>query len=291
MAKFAPSFLILILILGMLGCEIKGSTSQTSNLSEKCDRFSYRQNDLVELSTYPVSSVNMEEVLNDPIKYQGKKISFVGKIESGFEYANLVDIKGNELPIWPAYQEELDHLLQYTILEQEIEKSEYREYVGIFEYGGHYGHLGGWQFQLLITEVYPYTSDQQQEAGYYKLYQDYITILAQAKKDIKSVINQWICAMKSSNIKELEEVYYPDRGSYQYLPLDITINDSRIIVENIDAKVDIYDATVKPERYAEPQSGGIGIYKLDYIGLQKYRGQWKIIEIYYMPDPTPRPYP
>jgi ligand-binding sensor domain-containing protein len=282
-----------------------GETWAITNLPvlPKDPRTWWREKDLAELFKYPASSVNMEEVSNDPLSHHGKKVAFIGKIESGFEYASMVDKEGTNLYILPDYQDELPQLLKDTGIDQEIDKSEHQEYVGYLELIGYLVHLDRWQFALFITEVYPYVSSEKQKTSYRKLYESYLNVAAQDKQDIKSVIDQWISARRSGNIEELKEIYPPDSGFYEYLltekgqediknnTIDVTINDSSIKVENINATVRIYDATVKPERYSEPYSGGIGIYKLRYIKLQKYGTQWKIIEIFYAPDPAPMPAP
>jgi hypothetical protein len=140
----------------------------------KDPRIWWRQKTLSELFNLPIIDIDINQVLANPIDYRGKKIRIIGRIESGFEYASLVELNGNNLHMWPDYQNELGKLFTETGIGTEIKNSDYQEYIGYLEFEGGYGHLSAWSYQLMITEVYPYPISDQKKASFRKLYKDYL---------------------------------------------------------------------------------------------------------------------
>ena len=260
-------------------------------------RIWWRQEDLSELFKHPVVPVKIQEVLQNPIEYRGKKISFVGKIKSGFEYASLVDLDGKVLNIWPEYRDELSQALKDMGISSELEKSEYQEFIGYLEFGGRYGHMGGWSDNLFITEIYPYTTDDLQKAKYRMLYKNYVKAVSLDKQAIKTVIDQWVSAIKTGDVEGLKKVYHTGSVLYQSLLtqrgaeyaktniMDIAIRDMDIGIAGANASARINDATIKPERPGSSVPGGTGIFKLRSISLSKDNDRWKITEYSYTPDP------
>jgi hypothetical protein len=112
---------------------------------------------LKELFELPTEPVDISQVYANPFDYKGKKISFIGK----FDNSGLIDQKGNVFKIWPEFHKDCKGFFTEKL-------SEYHEFVGFLEYGCEYGqtvsgdvvYSGGWQYQLLITEVYPLNVQQ-----------------------------------------------------------------------------------------------------------------------------------
>jgi hypothetical protein len=172
--------------------------------------------------------------------------------------------------------------------------------VGFLEFGGRYGHMGAWPYQLYITEFCPYSNDESENQKKHDLYAQYMVDLKQDKKDIQATIDQWISAIKSADVDALKITYSPDSPFYMSLmetsgqvyvkqnKMDITINNMDIFIQGRSATVNVLDAVVNPPRYFTPtgnvQVVGDGLYKLRSIALVKISGEWKIVEYHYSPD-------
>jgi len=126
---------------------------------DKDPRLWWRQKSLGDLAQEETIPVSIHYVLKYPLAYGGKKISFTGKVESGWEYADIIDEYGFDLDIWPERHPDLPRIPMASKPDShpgyDGKESEYWELVGYLEFQGYYGHLGSWPFQLFITEVRP----------------------------------------------------------------------------------------------------------------------------------------
>jgi ligand-binding sensor domain-containing protein len=115
--------------------------------------------------------VDIHKVLQDPRKYADKKLRIVGTIASGFEYAEMVDSRGERLGIWPEYSmlRDNDHAAAKD-KKAPAAKSPPQEFLGYLEWGGYYGHIGAWPMQFTIVEVYPTDMDKVKKAETKKQY-------------------------------------------------------------------------------------------------------------------------
>ncbi len=114
---------------------------------------------------------DIHTVLKDPRKYADKKLGIVGTVASSFEYAEMIDSRGERLGMWP----------EYRMLPGAFEPREHRkngrksdsapeEFLGYLEWGGYFGHLSGWPMQFTIVEVYPTDMEKAKKAEIKKQY-------------------------------------------------------------------------------------------------------------------------
>ncbi|MBI4285595.1 MAG: hypothetical protein HY670_06820 [Chloroflexi bacterium] len=125
-------------------------------------RLWWRQKSFTELVQEKTISVDIHDALANPLKYKGQKISFIGKIETGWEYADIIDEQGTRLHIWPNFHPALPTIPMSPKPkgrpEYNQKESPYLQISGYLEFQGNYGHMGGWPFQFYITEIYPLPS-------------------------------------------------------------------------------------------------------------------------------------
>lgn len=118
-------------------------------------RLVWRTAHLSDLLEEEATEVEIHEALQNPREHFGKKLRFTGRIESSFECANFVDRGGTNLSMWPGCHGELFGFLRETGLDEELKSYGELEYTGYLEFGGYFGHMGGWTRQFHLTEVYP----------------------------------------------------------------------------------------------------------------------------------------
>ena len=83
----------------------------------------------------------------------------------------MVDAKGERLGMWPVFRTLPD-------APRPIDKAkkpngsatEPQEFLGYLEWGGYFGHVGGWPMQFTIVEVYPAGADKAKRTGFEKQY-------------------------------------------------------------------------------------------------------------------------
>ena len=136
-----------------------GTNWKTYPVLGKDSRIWWREKSLLDLMNEKTTEIDVHSFLNEsmknPFDIRGKKIKIVGHIESGFEYADIVDENGNKLGIWPDLNTQLWDAIVKIGLDQQIKPSKDVEYVGYLELGGSYGHVGSWANQFYIVEMYP----------------------------------------------------------------------------------------------------------------------------------------
>lgn len=143
--KPLPSFIsIVLLALPIAGLAIGCSETQTNSAQE----------------------VTFEQLFTRPNQYDGKLITIEGFYFQGFEVNVLCEkleysgyAPGHLIPkgrmVWVEGvipQEVFDRLNQQQMLGPTERYGKVRV-IGKFEYGGKYGHLGGYNFQIETTEV------------------------------------------------------------------------------------------------------------------------------------------
>ena len=115
----------------------------------------------------PKLTVTFAELTSNPAKYQGRIVIVEGYIFFGFEISALAgglvpaSQPGNLRPSQPLIwvKSSLSTAIQSKLQRQQNTPSGYDEYYGYvrlegrFEYGGPYGHLDAYQYQLTYTEV------------------------------------------------------------------------------------------------------------------------------------------
>lgn len=115
--------------------------------------------------------VDIHTVLENPRKYADKKIRIVGTIASSFEYMEMIDSQGERLGMWPKVSMLQDRSGPAARDKKErTSKSQPQEFLGHLEWGGYFGHLGGWRMQFTIVEVYPADADTAKKAEMKKQY-------------------------------------------------------------------------------------------------------------------------
>ncbi len=118
--------------------------------------------------------VDIHEVLKNPRTFAGKKIRFTGTIEGSFEYGNILDEKGKRLGIWPSRGGMWYVASQAGLIGREAARNNRREFVGFLDWGGYFGHLGGWRFELHAIEEYPADATAEQKARIKRAFLDYL---------------------------------------------------------------------------------------------------------------------
>ncbi|MGA2616326.1 MAG: TIGR03067 domain-containing protein [Thermoguttaceae bacterium] len=121
--------------------------------------------------SYPADIVRPEpadaeihEVLADPRKFAGKKIRIVGTIDSGFEYAQMIDSRGKGLRIWPRTFWVRDFIKAEGLEKEFGGAKQQKEFIGYLDWGGHFGHMGAWPYEFTIVETYPAGADKARRA-------------------------------------------------------------------------------------------------------------------------------
>ena len=118
-------------------------------------RFWWRKKYLADLMKEETTDIELAEVMKDPFQYRGKKIRFVGRARSGFEYSELVDLNGQQFGIWPSGHPELGSFQRKHGFYKDLPKDQSFEFTGYLEFGGYYGHMGSFPHQFFMVEVYP----------------------------------------------------------------------------------------------------------------------------------------
>jgi hypothetical protein len=297
---------------------LDGNTLTTYPILVDDPRTWWRKMNLAELYKLPVAKTDIQEALKDPISHRGEKIRVIASFESSFEYVNFVDMNGNKLNMWPDSNLELNKFLDSIELPEKssgsgqiLQKTGLKELIGFLEFGGGYGHMGGWPYRFYITEYYPYSNNEQENKKVHDLFASYISTLGQDDKAIRSIIARWTSALKTGDTEEMMKVYSPGNQRYKSLlttagqdyvknnKMDINIKDMSIIIQRDSARVNILEATVSPDKYFTPTGNvrviGDGLYKLRSIDLVKYNNEWKINNFDYSPVyeppsiPAPKP--
>ncbi len=289
---------------------LEGDTWTAFRCIDEDPRIWWRKPGLAELYKLTVDSTDILEVQKNPVPFRGKKLRILCNIESSFEYVNLVDLQGNKLNIWPEYHLELNTFMQAHPLEKresapssdryKVNVSGPYEFIGFLEFSGGYGHMGGWPYNFYIAEAYPYSTVESENEAAHRDFADYILSSGNDNQQIREVLNQWISAMKSGDIEGLKNIYHPDVAAYRVLsykgvkeqlkanPMDITINDMVLVIQGDTARMNIRDASVKPDKYFTPTGNvrikGDGLYVLRSISFKKYGADWKLSEFDYSPD-------
>jgi hypothetical protein len=128
--------------------------------------------------------VDIHDALQNPRQYANQKIRFKGRVASSFEYAEMLDAKGNQLGIWPEWKPELSQFLAGSQQKSKPHKSppktngdpfdsylnEPTEYLGFLDWGGDFGHMGGSKNSLTIVEQYPADATQDEKAAIRQAY-------------------------------------------------------------------------------------------------------------------------
>ena len=150
-----------------------------------------------ELFAQEVSNANIRDVLKDPAKYANQKLRVVGNLQTGFEFADMVDKDGQALGISPGMHLAWFMFLNSTGLDEELNGAEDDghqdtgdrftanlrewppapkkptkaiEYVGYLDWGGYFGHLGGATRSFTAFEKYPTDLDPAKRAAIHKAY-------------------------------------------------------------------------------------------------------------------------
>jgi uncharacterized protein (TIGR03067 family) len=151
-------------------------------------RLAWQHKPIEELVRQEAIDVDIHKVLQNPRQYANKKIRFKGRVASSFEYAEMLDADGNRLGIWPEWERGLAQFRYDQQQQKPQEKapaakgrmydrrqSEPAEYLGFLEWGGGFGHVGGWKTKFTIVEEYPAGATKEERA---KIKQAYLKSLA-----------------------------------------------------------------------------------------------------------------
>ncbi len=131
----------------------------------------WQKKPLQDLVRQEAVDVDIHKVLEDPRKYADKKLRIVGTIASSFEYAEMIDSRGEKLGMWPNYR-----MLQNAFGQPEGHTGDRKperplqEFLGYLEWGGHFGHMSAWPMQFTIVEVYPADMDKSRKVEIQKQY-------------------------------------------------------------------------------------------------------------------------
>jgi uncharacterized protein (TIGR03067 family) len=140
----------------------------------------WRRKSLEDLLREPTVDAAADDIINRPQKLYGRKIRVIGKISSGFEYANLVAEDGKRIGVWPAEHSELSQFLEDSKWLDRLAGFKQREFVGYLEFGGYFGNLGANSRQFFIVEDYPEGNET-------------------AKAELKRDLNVWIEQHRAEN--------------------------------------------------------------------------------------------
>ncbi len=124
------------------------------------------------------ADADIHEVLADPRKYAGKKIRIVGMIESGFEYAQMIDSRGKKLRIWPRTFWMRDFIKAEGLEKEFGGAKQQNEFIGYLDWRGHFGHMGAWPYEFTIVETYPAGADKARKAEIKRQYLAFLEELA-----------------------------------------------------------------------------------------------------------------
>jgi hypothetical protein len=264
-------------------------------------RIWWRNLSLAELYQYPVTEAAIQNVLKNPVPYRGEKLRVIGKIETSFEYGNVLDIQGNRLNLWLSSQNELNAYLQNHPATKPpadpygLHVSDPVEMIGFLESGRSYGPYT----YFYLTEMYPCLPDGQPDESAHQAYAEYINTLIRDRQEIEDLLNRWTEAMKSGDVATMLEILNSEGFRYQSLlwraqqslgidPMDITIKKMFIRVLGDTAYAAIQEAVVKPARYYTSTGNirvkGDGLFVLRSVQFKKVGTEWKVNDFDYSPD-------
>jgi hypothetical protein len=107
-----------------------------------------------------ITTISFSELISDPIKYSGKNICTEGIYLSGFEAsalgADIYELNGSIYLTEPAIWIEGIEVINLTECKTSNGYSFCPAKVcGHFEYGQKYGHLGGYEYQIISSKINP----------------------------------------------------------------------------------------------------------------------------------------
>ena len=262
-------------------------------------RLWWNSSDLYTLMDIPVASVTVSEALQNPSAFYGKKIRITGSLlihDNGSctpQSATIADFNGQDLGIIPIYHPELSSVIATMGIQERLMpiSTGNIEFIGFLQYVNETS--ADLPAQMLITEIYPVTDDQQQRDTWAKQYRDYLISKEQDKKEIREVLNRWVTARGIGDVAAMQEIFHPDGSNYRNLTLGgfpgiwgrnafgkisfdsvlITINEDKATAFLHGVRVDLTGTY-----FASPEF--TSKYKMDisqYTSLKKDGNTWKIL--------------
>jgi len=142
-------------------------------------RLEWERKPIEDLINQEAVDVDMQQVIKNPRQYANKKLRFKGRSASSFEYMNMSDSRGADLHIWPGWAGELEGYLATVTPRKPLGDrgsfddtriTELTEYLGFLEWGGYFGHMGGWSMEFTVVEEYPADATPEKKAAMKQAY-------------------------------------------------------------------------------------------------------------------------
>lgn len=131
-------------------------------------RLVLERNYLRDLVLEEPADADIHEVLKDPRKYAGKKVRIVGRVSSG---RSIIDDRDEPLGIAADILRPLWNFTDAKGVKMELRDETPKEFLGYLDWGGYFGHMGGWAREFTIIEAYPAGLDR---AGRAEIRQRYL---------------------------------------------------------------------------------------------------------------------